>query len=69
MLVIHENIPNMVSQITGYISAEGINIETMVNKSRKDMAVTVMDTAALPSQKALDQLKQLAGVLRVRTFA
>ena len=69
VLVLHENIPNMISNITAAAAREGINIENMVNKSRKDMAVTVMEMTELPSSHALDTLKELPGIIRIRTFA
>ena len=68
VLVLHENIPNMVSSIAAAAAKEGINIETMQNKSRKDKAVTVMEMAELPSQSALDALRSMEGIIRIRTF-
>ena len=68
VFVIHENVPNMVTRITGAISAEGINIETVINKSRKSMAVTVMETHVQPSAHAIETLSALDGVNRVRVF-
>lgn len=69
VLVVHENIPNSIAAITACVSAEGINITDLTNKSRKDMAVTVMDMADLPSEDALVKIRALPGVRRVRTFA
>ncbi len=68
VLVLHENIPNMISNISAAAAKEGINIENLTNKSRKDMAVTVMEMAELPSQHALDTLSSLQGIIRIRTF-
>lgn len=68
VLVIHENIPNMLSSIAACVSAEGINIDNLTNKSRKDMAVTVMEMADLPTDKALEAIKALTGVIKVRVF-
>lgn len=68
VLVIHENIPNTVAPISACISKEGINIDTMVNKSKKDMAVTVFDLPDLPSEDALNAIKALPGIIRIRTF-
>ena len=68
MLVIHENIPNMLSSISACVSAEGINIENLTNKSRKDMAITVMEMQELPTEQALAAIRALPGVIRVRTF-
>ena len=69
ILVIHENIPNTIATITACVSAEGVNITDLTNKSKKDMAVTVMDMADLPSENAIAAIKALPGVIRVRTFA
>jgi D-3-phosphoglycerate dehydrogenase len=68
VLVLHENIPNMISNITAAAAREGINIENMVNKSKKDMSVTVMEMAELPSRHALETLQELQGIIRIRTF-
>ena len=68
VLVLHENIPNMISNITAAAAKEGINIENMVNKSKKDMSVTAMEMAELPSKHALDTLSELQGIIRIRTF-
>ncbi|MDD6051431.1 MAG: 3-phosphoglycerate dehydrogenase family protein [Clostridiales bacterium] len=69
VLVIHENIPNSIATITACVSAEGINITDLTNKSKKDMAVTVMDIPDLPTEAALEKIRALPGVRRVRTFA
>ncbi|MBQ9252980.1 MAG: 3-phosphoglycerate dehydrogenase [Clostridia bacterium] len=69
ILVLHENKPNMISPISAAVSQEGINIENLINKSKKDMAVTVMEVPTLPSPAALEAIRQIAGVVRVRTFA
>ena len=68
VLVIHENIPNMVATITTCVSAEQINIDNLVNKSRKDVAVTVMELSDRPSKMALNVISSIAGVIRVRVF-
>ncbi len=68
ILVIHENIPNSIATITACVSAEGINIGNLTNKSRKEMAVTVMDMEDLPTDEAIAKIKALPGVIRVRTF-
>lgn len=68
VLVLHENIPNMISNITAAAAKEGINIENMINKSKKDMSVTAMEMAELPSKHALDTLSELQGIIRIRTF-
>ena len=69
ILVLHENIPNTISPISAAVAHEGINIENLVNKSKKEMAVTVMDIPKLPTQAALDSIARIPGVVRVRTFS
>ena len=68
VLVLHENIPNMISTISAAAAKEGINIENLVNKSKKDMAATVMEMADLPSEEALKALEKIPGIVRVRVF-
>ena len=62
----HKNIPNMISQLTGVFSAEGINIENMINKSRGDYAYSVFDIEADASEEIVAALTAIEGVLRVR---
>ncbi len=64
--VLHKNIPNMLAQISATVSAEGINISTMINKSRKDYAYTVLDVEGVPSADALAHITAMDGVIRVR---
>ena len=64
--VLHKNVPNMLSQISGVVSAAGINIETMVNKSKKDNAYTVLDVEGDPDEAALEKILAIDGVIRVR---
>ena len=40
LCVINRNVPNIVGQISTKLASEGINIENMVNRSKKDYAYT-----------------------------
>ena len=64
--ILHKNIPNSLSQFTAAISGEGINIAGLVNKSRGDYAYTMLDLDHTPSAHAVEELKKIDGVLRVR---
>ena len=64
--ILHKNIPNSLSQFTAAISGEGVNIAGLVNKSRGDYAYTMLDLDHTPSQHAVEELKKIDGVLRVR---
>lgn len=64
--VLHKNIPNILAQISATVSGEGINISTMINKSRKDYAYTILDVEGTPSADALAHIMAMDGVIRVR---
>ncbi len=66
--VVNNNVPNMVGQISTDLAAEGLNILDMLNKSRDDVAVTLLDVDRQPSQSLLDTLGSIDGVLSVRTL-
>jgi D-3-phosphoglycerate dehydrogenase len=66
--ILHGNIPNCLSRFTSIVSAEGINISDMVNRSRGDHAYTMLDLDHVPSQAAVDMLQRIQGVYRVRVI-
>ena len=66
--IIHDNVPNMVSSIAAAISARQINIDNMLNKSRKEVAVTVMELDSHPDDTVTEAIRALPGVIRVRMF-
>ncbi len=66
LCIIHRNIPAMLSAITGILSQEGVNVENMTNKSKKDYAYTVVDINARVKDSVLDAIRAVDGVLRVR---
>ncbi len=68
VLVIHDNVPSMVSAISACVGARGINIDNMQNKSRKEMAVTVLGLDEHPDERLIAEIRSLPGVIRVRTF-
>lgn len=68
LLVLHKNVPNMLSAITGKISAEGINIENLANRSKGDYACTMVDTSDTVGDgaiKAIEDTKDIIRVIRV----
>ena len=62
----HKNVPNMVGQITTVMANNGINISDMINKSKGDYAYTMMDIDLEIADAALEELKKIEGVLKVR---
>ncbi len=65
--ILHKNIPNMLAQFTAAFSADGINIENMVNKSKGDNAYTVLDAMNV-NDKIVKDLEKIEGVRAVRTI-
>jgi D-3-phosphoglycerate dehydrogenase / 2-oxoglutarate reductase len=60
------NIPNMVGQISTAMADAGINIHNMVNKSRGDIAYTMLDLDSPAAESALAKIRAIAGVMTVR---
>ena len=67
--VIHRNIPDMISKITGAVSSCGINIENMVNAGTRgrSQAYTIIDAQEL-APGLEDKIKAIDGVIRVRSI-
>ncbi len=66
--VIHRNIPNILAQVSAAVSAVGINIEKMNNQSKKDYAYTMLDVSTKISEDAVENIRNIDGVLRVRVI-
>lgn len=64
--ITHRNIPNMISQFTKILGEENINIADMTNKSKGEFAYTLIDLESAASKGALDALKAVDGVAKVR---
>ena len=64
--VIHKNIPNMITKITGLVSDDGINIENLLNKSKGDYAYTMLDIGAADIAVLEKEIGDIEGVIRVR---
>lgn len=65
LVVLHKNIPNMISAVTGVISAEEINIENMANRSKGDYACMLIDTNSPVSSDNISKIDAVDGVIRV----
>lgn len=67
--VANSNVPNMVGQISTAIANANLNIEEMLNKSRGDMAYSLVDIQAdSVSDEVLDAIWKIEGVLKVRVI-
>ena len=66
LVIIHKDEPGVIGSITGEIASNNINIPDMINKSRDEIAITVIDLDEKPSQNLLNSLKNISSVLNVR---
>ncbi|MCF0107208.1 MAG: phosphoglycerate dehydrogenase [Holdemanella sp.] len=66
--VIHKNVPKMISQITDMLSSENANIENLLNKSKKEIAYTMVDLDQKVSDAALEAIQNIENVVRVMTY-
>ncbi|MBO7711716.1 MAG: phosphoglycerate dehydrogenase [Lachnospiraceae bacterium] len=62
------NRPNMIISFTSLISNAGINIPNMTNKSRGEVAYTIIDCDTVPDESVIDRLRTINGVSRVRVI-
>lgn len=60
------NVPNMVGQISTAMARGGLNIHNMVNKSRGDVAYTLVDVDSAVGDAVLAEIAAIEGVLAVR---
>ena len=66
LVIIHKDEPGVIGSITGEIASNNINIPDMINKSRDEIAITVIDLDDKPCQNLLNSLKNISSVLNVR---
>jgi D-3-phosphoglycerate dehydrogenase len=64
--IANANVPNMLGQISTAMAQAGLNIHTMVNKSRGDMAYTLVDVDSPVGDPVIGALRSIEGVLAVR---
>jgi D-3-phosphoglycerate dehydrogenase len=64
--IANANVPNMLGQISTTVARAGLNIHNMVNKSRGDMAYTLVDVDSAVEERVLAAIAAIDGVLSVR---
>lgn len=64
--IFHKNKANMITKFTGCFGDEGINISDMTNKSRGEVAYTMMDIESPATAEMVRKLEAIDGVFRVR---
>ncbi|MGD8957094.1 MAG: phosphoglycerate dehydrogenase [Chromatiaceae bacterium] len=64
--VVNSNVPNMLGQVSTDLAEANLNIIDMLNKSRGEIAVTLIDVDRAPSDQAIQRITEIDGVLSVR---
>jgi D-3-phosphoglycerate dehydrogenase len=64
--IANSNVPNMVGQISTLVAGAGLNIADLLNKSRGDIAYTLVDVDGEVPPATLDQIRAIPGVLSAR---
>jgi D-3-phosphoglycerate dehydrogenase len=64
--IANSNVPNMLGQISTAMANAGLNIHNMVNKSRGEMAYTLVDVDSKVKKPVIDAIAGIEGVLAVR---
>ncbi len=66
MLVLHENIPSMLAQISTVLGDDNINIESMTNRSKGNYAASIFDTDSDIPDSVIDDVSRISGIIRIR---
>jgi len=64
--IVNRNEPNMVGQISSALANKGLNIVDMINKSRGNLAYTMIDVEGTVDESLRDELTKINGVLNIR---
>jgi D-3-phosphoglycerate dehydrogenase len=66
--VLHKNVPAVISEITTILGKASINIDNMINASKKDYAYTLIDAAGNISEDIAAKLSAAENVIKVRVI-
>ena len=66
--IIHQNIPNMISSLTGVLANIGVNIENMQSKSKKEYAYTILDVTGNVNDDTVKAINDNDGIIFVRVI-
>ena len=66
--ILHKNVPSMLTQFTTLFADTKHNIADLINKSKKDLAYTIINTDDIITDEIVDKLNAIDGVLRVRVI-
>ncbi|MDL2287513.1 3-phosphoglycerate dehydrogenase family protein [Eubacteriales bacterium OttesenSCG-928-G02] len=65
IVILHKNVPTMLAQISTVLSSDKVNIDSMINRSRDNYAVSIFDTDDKVSDKVIEDITKINDVIRV----
>jgi D-3-phosphoglycerate dehydrogenase len=68
LAIANANVPNMVGQISTALAEGGLNIIDLINKSKGEVAYTLIDVEGQMSDSVLNRIKAISGVLSLRVL-
>ena len=68
LVICNQNVPNMVGQVSTVLAEAGLNINDMINRSKGDIAYTIIDSDSVIPQEVVDRIKQLNGIKLARVI-
>lgn len=66
LAIVNANIPNMVAQISAQLAKSGLNIASLLNKSRDEIAYTVIEVSREVNETTLKDIASIEGVMQCR---
>ena len=69
VLIVNRNVPNMVGQVSTIVAQHGENIANLLNRSRGELAVTLVDVEGKVELPTLEELRGIDGVLSARLIS
>jgi D-3-phosphoglycerate dehydrogenase len=65
LVILHRNIPNMLSHISSTLSENSINIENLTSRSKGNYAVTLVDVLSEITEATIATIQSMEGIIRV----
>ncbi len=65
LVILHKNVPNIISQVTSSLANQHVNIENMANRSKGNFACTLIDSNHEIIPETVSSIEAIDGVVRV----
>ena len=64
LVVLHENIPNIITKISGALASDNVNIESLLSQAKGNNAVSIFDTNDTITEAVISDISAIKGVVR-----